>query len=128
MRKNRRNTLLLGQDNNALTWLIIVNVIVFIIVNFIRIVYFLAYDKMEAVQNFHIQILDWFSLTASLDKLVYRPWTMLSFMFTHESVWQLIGTLLWLWAFGYIMQDLTGNSKLIPVYIYGALPAAFFLF
>ena len=45
-------------------------------------------------------------------------------MFTHEGVWQLIGTLLWLWGFGYILQDLTGNSKLIPVYIYGGLAGA----
>jgi hypothetical protein len=45
-------------------------------------------------------------------------------MFSHEGVWQLIGTLLWLWAFGYILQDLSGNTKLIPVYLYGGLAAA----
>jgi hypothetical protein len=29
--------------------------------------------------------------------------------------------MLWLWGFGYLFQDLTGNRKLIPVYIYGGL-------
>jgi hypothetical protein len=32
--------------------------------------------------------------------------------------------MLWLWAFGYIFQDLTGSRKIIPVYIYGALAGA----
>jgi len=33
--------------------------------------------------------------------------------------------MLWLWGFGYIMQDLTGNRKLFPVFIYGGLAGAF---
>ncbi len=127
MHQNRRNPILLGQDNNALTWLIIINAVVFVGINFIKIIYFLSYDTpMEALQNFHLQILDWFSLPANADKLINRPWTILSYMFSHDTVWQLIGTLLWLWAFGYILQDLTGNTKLIPVYLYGGVAGALF--
>ncbi len=127
MHQNRRNPILLGQDNNALTWLIIINAVVFVGISFIKIIYFLSYDTpMEALQNFHLQILDWFSLPANTDKLINRPWTILSYMFSHDSVWQLIGTLLWLWAFGYILQDLTGNTKLIPVYLYGGVAGALF--
>jgi hypothetical protein len=47
-------------------------------------------------------------------------------MFTHESVWALISTVLWLWGFGYILQDLTGNKKIIPIYIYGGVAGALF--
>ena len=127
MHQNRRNPILLGQDNNALTWLIIINAVVFVGISFIKIIYFLSYDTpMEALQNFHLQILDWFSLPANTDKLINRPWTILSYMFSHDTVWQLIGTLLWLWAFGYILQDLTGNTKLIPVYLYGGVAGALF--
>jgi hypothetical protein len=32
--------------------------------------------------------------------------------------------MLWLWAFGYIMQDLTGNKHIVAVFIYGALAGA----
>ena len=70
MHQNRRNPILLGQDNNALTWLIIINAVVFVGINFIKIIYFLSYDTpMEALQNFHLQILDWVSLPANLEKL-----------------------------------------------------------
>jgi membrane associated rhomboid family serine protease len=32
--------------------------------------------------------------------------------------------MLWLWMFGYIFHDLTGNKKIIPLFIYGALGGA----
>lgn len=125
MQQNRRNPILLGQDNNALTWLLIINAVIFIIISFIKIVYYLGYDTpMESLQNFHMQITDWVSLPGSADKLATRPWTVLSYMFSHESVWEMIGTVLWLWGFGYIFQDLTGNTKIFPVYVYGGLAGA----
>src|SRR5215831_1759001 len=125
MHKNRRNPILLGQDNNALTWLLIINAVIFVAINFIKIVYYLSYETpMEASQNFNLQILDWFALPTGIQSLASRPWTILSYMFSHIGVWQLVGTLLWLWAFGYILQDLSGNSKLIPVYLYGGIAAA----
>jgi hypothetical protein len=34
--------------------------------------------------------------------------------------------MLWLYAFGYIMQDLSGNRLIFPIYIYGALAGAVF--
>jgi hypothetical protein len=32
--------------------------------------------------------------------------------------------MLWLWCFGYIMQESTGTKKIIPVFVYGALGGA----
>ncbi len=120
MHQNRRNTILLGQDNNALTWLIIINSVIFVIIYILKIGYFLTYDtNIEATQNFQMQILNWFTLPGSFDKFITKPWTILTYMVSHDSIWQLIGTLLWLWGFGYILQDLTANSKLIPLYLYG---------
>ena len=57
--QNRRYNILLGQDNNALIWLIIINAVVFIFINFTKIVYYLSFDTpMESIQNFHLQITD----------------------------------------------------------------------
>jgi membrane associated rhomboid family serine protease len=36
----------------------------------------------------------------------------LSYMFTHEAVWHMISNMLWLWSFGFILQQLTGNRHL----------------
>ena len=75
---------------------------------------------------FQHQILDWFALPASLEKLSTRPWVLFTYMFSHLGVWQLISSLLWLWGFGYILQDLTGNRKLIPLYLYGGFVGGVF--
>jgi hypothetical protein len=64
MQQNRKNPILLGQDNNALTWLLIINLVLFAIIAFVKVIYYLEYDTpMERIQNFHLQITDWVSFT-----------------------------------------------------------------
>lgn len=108
--------ILLGQDNNGLVLLFAINMLVFVLINFVKVIYFLSDIPPEF---FYKQILNWFTLPASPDALASRPWTLLTYMFTHHSVWHLISSMLWLWCFGFILQDLAGNNKLIPVYLYG---------
>ena len=123
--KKRRNSLLLGQEGNALVALIAINAMAFVIINFIKIGYFLSGMEVTA---FYRQVLAWFLVPANPDLLLSRPWTLFTYMFSHEGAWHMISNMLWLWAFGYILQDLTGNRHLAPLYIYGGLiGAALFL-
>ena len=118
---------LLGQSNNALVLLVAVNALIFVLLNFLKIVYFLSYsDNITAETFFHKQILDWFTLPANTEKLITRPWTVFVYMFSQLSIWGLMSTLLWLWAFGFILQDLTGNKKIFPIYLYGGFAGAVF--
>lgn len=113
--------MVLGQDGNALVMLIIILAIVFCIFKFILVVYFFS-DLNPAA--FYKNIFDWFRLPADINKLMSRPWTVFTYMFMHDEPLHLLGNVLWLWAFGYILQDLTGNNKLIPIFIYGGLAGA----
>ena len=108
--------ILLGQDNNALVYLVAINLLVFVLLTFIKIIYYLSEIPIEF---FYKQVFDWFTLPAVADNFLNKPWVIFTYMFTHDSIWGLISSLLWLWAFGYILQDLTGNNKLIPIYLYG---------
>jgi len=117
--QNRRPRL--GQDSNALYMLIIVNAVIFVLLNLIKIIYLLS-DSNEAV--FNNDILNWFTVPARGDVFAGRPWTLLTYMITHSSVWGLISSMLWLWGFGYILQDLSGNRQIIPIYIYGGFIGA----
>ena len=119
----QRRIPLLGQESNALTWLIIINATIFIVINFLKIVYSLSDIPDEF---FYRQILNWFTLPASLESVSVKPWVIFSCFFTHLGTLSLISSLLWLWSFGYILQDLTGNQKLIPIYIYGGFVGAVF--
>jgi membrane associated rhomboid family serine protease len=68
--------------------------------------------------------LAWFVVPAELDKFLGRPWTLLTYMFTHDGVWHMISNMLWLWAFGFILQDLTGSRQMGPIYMYGGMIGA----
>jgi membrane associated rhomboid family serine protease len=115
--------MLLGQDGNSLAWLLAILAVVFCIFKFLWVVYKLS-DWQEAA--FYTNLFDWFTLTPDLGKLASRPWAILTYMFMHDEPMRLIGNALWLWAFGYILQDLTGPSKLIPLYIYGGIAGGLF--
>jgi membrane associated rhomboid family serine protease len=123
MEDNYRKKMVLGQDGNALIQLVVINAVLFAILKFVYVIYVLNALNPAAYET---NVLSWFTLPASLDKLSTRPWTVLTYMFSDQHVFRFIGNMFWLWGFGYILQDLTGNRKLIPIYLYGGIAGALF--
>jgi membrane associated rhomboid family serine protease len=120
-----RRSISLAQANNALIMLIAINLVIFVILAFLKAVFFLNYkDGAEAMHFFNNNVLHYFTLPAKMSEIGARPWTVLTHMFTHEGFWHILGNMLWLWVFGYIFLDLTGNRKIVPLYIYGGLAGA----
>ncbi len=122
-REQNRSRLTVGQDGNSLVMLIAINLVAFILLAFIKVIYFFTYGR-EGLAVYQDKVLDWVALPASLQVFITRPWTLLTHFIVHDSVWHIIANMLWLWAFGYILQDLAGNRKLVPIFIYGALAGA----
>jgi membrane associated rhomboid family serine protease len=121
--KHPRKKILLGADNNALVALFAINVIFFLTLLTMQVVYFFFQQDKSL---FASHVVQYFILPAKITTLIERPWTILSFMFSHTLVLHILSNMLWLWAFGYILQQMTGNRKLIPIYIYGGLVGALF--
>lgn len=105
-------------DNNALMMLIILNVLVFILLHFIKTIYGLSHVPLE---EFMKNTYAWFTLPADFTKFLQRPWALFTAMFTQLNTFFMLSNLFWLWTFGYILQDLVGNRKIIPLYLYGGL-------
>ena len=118
---NYRKRMYLGQDGNALVELLVLNAVIFVILKFVFIFFLLTNASNE---SFLTHVYNWFVLSANPEKIAWRPWTVISFMFTDLQLFRFISNMFWLWSFGYIMQDLTGNRKLVPVYLYGGLGGA----
>lgn len=123
--QRNRPKLSIGQDGNTLTMLLAINLIVFTILAFIKVVYYFSFSQ-QGVALFDTQIFRWFTLPADVNTFLSRPWTLFTHMFVHDTgtIWHIVGNMIWLWTFGYILQDLTGNKKLVPLYIYGGLAGA----
>ena len=121
--KIKKHRFTLGQPDNALVWLFVFNVAFFLVLLTIKV----AIDVNDNSSSvFYSQVLNWFQLPAGITKLANRPWTLLTYMFSEAEVFRGVSNMLWLWAFGSILQNLTGNKKLIPVYLYGGFTAAVF--
>jgi len=111
----------LWADGNALMILVSINVVFFIAVWFMQIIY---YTMQSPPGSFESNLLPWFIMPAKLSALLQKPWTVFTYMFVHMRVITILTSMLWLWAFGSILQSITGNRKIIPVYIYGGIAGA----
>ena len=105
---------------NPLVMLIVLQIIFFITLNFIKSIY--IFSRLEDAA-FYRNIYHWFILPAAPDKLLTRPWTLVTMLFAELKTLTVISNLIWLWTFGYLIQDLLGNEKIIPLYTYSALAA-----
>ena len=122
--KKYKQRITLGQGDNALIKLVVICIVVFVGLAFMKAVWYFTYQKDLVLPLFHKNVLSLFIMPADFDKLLSRPWTIITHIFVHDNVWAVFANMLWLWCFGYIMQDLTGNNKIIPLFIYGALAGA----
>ncbi|MCA0398427.1 MAG: rhomboid family intramembrane serine protease [Bacteroidetes bacterium] len=116
-----RKKMLLGADGNALVNLVVVIAVAFVLLKFVLVIYQLGGLNVAAYEP---NVFNWFAMPASLEKLLTRPWTIITSFFVHKEVISMVANLLWLWMFGYILQDLTGNRKLVPVFLYGGIAGA----
>ncbi len=118
-RKSKKR-IFFGDDNNAMVSLFAINIIFFLILILVQVVY--AFTQ-QAPSLYNAEVVSWFELPASLTKLSERPWTLITYMFsdTGSNIIRLITNMIWLWAFGYLLLQMAGNDKLIPIYIYGGL-------
>lgn len=104
---------------NALTRLIYINVTVFFVFLIFAIISFL-FDN----QAIEATLLDLIAIPASLNTLLIRPWTLITYMFTHKDIWHILFNMLWLYWFGKIFLDYLDQRKLVAVYLLGGISGA----
>lgn len=106
-------------SGNSLIKLIYINIGVFLLVSLAAIIGFLLSNP--AVSEITIAQL---AVPASLKTLLIKPWTLLTYMFTHKDIWHILFNLLWLYWFGRIFLEYLDQRKLVGVYILGGISGA----
>jgi membrane associated rhomboid family serine protease len=107
------------RKGNSLMRLIYLNIAVFIIVSVIGIIGFLVVNP--EISN---QTIRFISVPSSLNTLLFRPWTIITYMFVHKELLHILVNLLWLYWFGTIFLEYFDQKKLVAVYILGGLAGA----
>lgn len=109
------------KSGNPITRLIIINVAVFLIISLLRILLFLTGGSISTFVNF---IIDNISLPLSLQGIIHKPWTLITYMFTHIEIFHILWNLITLYWFGQILSDYTSPKKIIPLYLMGGVAGA----
>ncbi|MDP1746072.1 MAG: rhomboid family intramembrane serine protease [Bacteroidota bacterium] len=109
------------KSGNPITRLIIINVAVFLIISVLRILLFLTGGSISTFVNF---VIDNISLPLSLQGIIHKPWTLITYMFTHIEIFHILWNLITLYWFGQILSDYTSPKKIIPLYLMGGVAGA----
>ncbi len=107
-------------SQNMLNKLIIINIAIYLLINITEVISFLL-ARQGIVEQFVYQ---WVALPAYLPSLILKPWTAITYMFTHESFWHLLGNMLWLYFLGQMFFSFFNGKQMFALYILGGFAGA----
>lgn len=104
------------QPNNTLKKLILINVIVFVVLIVLRLL--LYFTVGEAGYSY---LMSFIELHSSPSVLLTRPWTLITYFFTHQGFLHIIFNMLNLYWFGQLVREYLGDKKLLSLYVLGGI-------
>jgi membrane associated rhomboid family serine protease len=110
---------IIQQPGNGLMKIIVANGAIFIALMIARVGLLIA-GESGLFDAFFAQV----SLPSSLDLIIQRPWSLLTYFFLHIEIFHLIFNMMFLYWFGTIIQDFIGNKRLVQLFFYGGLAGA----
>ena len=108
------------RQGSSLTRLIYINCGIFLLLKILYIFFLLAGEG----QDFYDHLLEWVGVPAYPEYLLYRPWTLLTYMFTQFGFLHLLFNMLWLYWFGSFFLNYFTERQLTGVYLLGGFAGA----
>ena len=107
-----------SQNITILDRIIYVNIGVFILINLIELFSFLM--------QINIDIIPYFGLSANISVLIKKPWTIISYMFSHQNFSHILLNLFWLYFSGKIFIKYIDKHELLATYVMSGFAGLFF--
>lgn len=106
------------KEGSMLTRLIYLNLGVFLVVKvFDALLFLFGFGEV----NF---LIEWLAVPADLSQLLFKPWTLFSYMFLHQGFIHILFNMLWLFWLGKIFLEYLSGKQLLNVYLLGGLAGA----
>ncbi len=102
-------------NSNYLTVLLVLNFTLFVLVNL-------------SIHILRLDIIPYLAMPLNESEFIYKPWTVISYMFLHVDLFHLLFNILLLYFTGILFQSILGEKRLLYLYIMSGLCGAFFLF
>lgn len=108
------------RQGSSLTRLIYINCGIFLALKIVYVLFLLT----GTGRDFYVNVLEWVGVPADPEYLIYRPWTLLTYMFTQFEFLHLLFNMLWLYWFGSFFLNYFTERQLTGVYLWGGLAGA----
>jgi membrane associated rhomboid family serine protease len=107
--------------NNAHVQLIIINLVVYVVLGVIMVI-----SLISGLDEIFNVVHDQFKIPARFSEFLTRPWTIITYMFTHDltGILHILFNMLVLYWFGRLFVEYLGSDKLVALYILGGLAGA----
>ncbi len=110
-----------NKPNNTLVQLILVNTVVYL-----AIVTLYVGTHISNHKEVYGLVMENLSIPASLSEFAYKPWTLLTHIFTHEDILHILFNMLFLYWFGRLIDEYLGSRRLVGLYIMGGIAGGLF--
>ena len=104
------------KTNNTIVKLIWVNVLVFVSVIVLRVIF-----HFSNADHIYGLIMDQLRLPAAFGTFIYKPWTLFTNFFVHEGFLHILFNVLFLYWFGQLLEEYIGGRRVMALYILGGL-------
>jgi rhomboid family protein len=121
------------KNGSVLIKLITINTAVFLGINILYIFFlFLQVDSLFIIfpsGERIFKITNWLSSTSDFSELLFKPWSVITYMFLHEDLLHLFFNMLMLYFSGRLFIQYLGEKKMVTTYFLGGISGLiFFLF
>lgn len=106
----------LTRPGNVIAPLIGLNALVFLLVVIPGV-----FLSLFRVPDFTETVIRYLSVPSSLSTLLFRPWTVFTYMFTHKGLFHIAYNMLVLYWMGNVLQEFLGPKKTLNTYLMGGL-------
>lgn len=113
------------QHGGPITWFIVVNVLIFVLLNSIMLVGMIVMGSRGEAYTIVSDVLDWIGLNWHWRVFLVRPWTFLTSIFTQYDFLHLFFNMVLFYWLAHIVKDFIGERHVMPIFFYGAFAGSF---
>ena len=96
------------KSNNGLIQIIFVNILVFLVLILSKVIFTLS-GYSDIFNTFTNKL----SLPASFNSLIFQPWSIFTYFFSHIDFFHILFNMLFLYWFGGLVHEYLGNRRFI---------------
>ncbi len=106
------------QKDNGLIKIILINIIVFVVMVILNVIF-----RLSSLDYLSARLHQLVALPAEFSRFIFRPWTILTYFFTHSlsDLFHIVFNMLFLYWFGRIISEYVGNRRLVNLYLTGGI-------